>query len=411
MAVALITGLGLITPVGVGVGPFWESIQAGRSGISPLTRFDPAGFDCRVAGEVGAFPAEAFLGRKDLRRLDRFAQFSVVAARLALADADLDPGAVDPDRAGVFLGSALGGVAFAEEQYPRYAAGGLRAIHPMLALAVFVGAAPSNVAIHLGWRGPATANGDSCAAGAIALGHALNLLRRGLVDVVLAGGVEAPLSPLCFGAFDLIRALSRHNHPACEACRPFDATRNGFVMAEGAAVLVLESEQHARRRGARVYAALAGASLTNDGYHMTVPRPDTRAAQQAITLALADAGMAADEVEAINAHASGTLLNDAAETAAIQTVFGERARRLPVSGTKSMHGHALGASGAIEAAIAALSIHHGFIPPTISLRQPDPECNLDYVPWEGRRRPVRTVLSNSFGFGGINACLALRAVE
>jgi 3-oxoacyl-[acyl-carrier-protein] synthase II len=309
------------------------------------------------------------------------------------------------------IGSALGGVSFAEENYEEYARGGLRAVNPTLALAVFAGAASCNIAIEFDVSGPNTANSDSCASGPIALGNALHALRRGDAEVMLAGGVEAPLSPLCFGAFDLIRAMAKRNDPAERACRPFDRTRDGFVMGEGAAVLVLEEQEHALRRGATAYAELLGYGLTNDAHHMTAPRPDARQAIRAIRLALADAGLAPEEIETINAHASSTPLNDKTETTAIKQVFGERAHRIPISGTKAMHGHSLGASGAIEAAISALTLQHGLIPPTMNLEEPDPECDLDYVPDRPRESRARTLLSNSFGFGGINACLVMGACD
>jgi 3-oxoacyl-[acyl-carrier-protein] synthase II len=346
---------------------------------------------------------------KRAKRLDRYSQLAVASARMALEDARLDPAAVDRERVGCMIGSALGGVSFAEANYEEFARGGLRAVNPTLALAVFAGAASCNIAIEFDISGPNTANSDSCASGPIALGNAFNALRRGEADAMLAGGVEAPLSPLCFGAFDLIRAMAKQNDPPERACRPFDRTRDGFVMGEGAAVLVLEEREHALRRGAEPLAELLGFGLTNDAHHMTAPRPDARHAVRAMRLALTDARRGPDEIETINAHASSTPLNDKTETLAIKTLFGDRAGRIPISGTKAMHGHSLGASGAIEAAIAALTLHHGVIPPTMNLEEPDPECDLDYVPGTARRQQVRTVLSNSFGFGGINACLVFAA--
>jgi 3-oxoacyl-[acyl-carrier-protein] synthase II len=278
----------------------------------------------------------------------------------------------------------------------------------MLALSVFVGAASCNIAIEFGFTGPATANGDSCSAGAIALSNALRYIQLGQADRMLAGGVEAPLYPMCFGAFDIIQAMSRQMEPPERASRPFDRTRDGFVMGEGAAVLVLEAEETARLRGARIYAELAGAALTNDAFHMAKPRPDGASALRCMELALADAGLTPAEVDTVSAHASATPLNDGVETQALKRLLGDRAHTVPVSGTKSLHGHALGASGAIEAGIAALGIHEGFVPATAHLETPDPECDLDYVTDGPRRRTVRNVLSNSFGFGGINAALVLR---
>jgi 3-oxoacyl-[acyl-carrier-protein] synthase II len=415
----VVTGIGAVTPIGTGRGGLWQGVTEGRLGIRRATRFDASSFRCQVAGEVPEFDPAPFMEAKRVKRLDRYSQFAVASARMALADAALVPAEgepigrpsgrppVDGERVGCCIGSALGGVSFAEGNYTAFNQGGLRAVDPTLAMAVFAGAASCNIAIEFGFSGPNTANSDSCASGTIAVGNALQYLRRGDADVMLAGGVEAPLSYLCFGAFDIIRAMAKQNDPPERACRPFDATRDGFVMAEGAAVLVLEELGHARRRGAPILVELLGYGLTNDAHHMTAPRPDGRHAARAIRLALRDACLAPEEIEAINAHASSTPLNDKTETLAIKEVFGERAYRIPVSGTKAMHGHSLGAVGAIEAAIGALTVHHGFVPPTMNLDHPDPECDLDYVPGHGRHQAVRTLLSNSFGFGGINACLVL----
>jgi 3-oxoacyl-[acyl-carrier-protein] synthase II len=403
----VITGIGAVTPIGTGRAGLWEGVTRGRPGIRRTTRFDPVGFRCQVTAEVPDFEPTEFMEGKRARRLDRYSQFAVATARMALTDAGLDLAGVDRERVGCFVGSALGGVSFAEHNYHAFVKGGLRAVDPTLALAVFGGAGSCNIAMEFGISGPNSANSDSCASGPIAIGNALHALRRGDADVMLAGGVEAPLSYLCVGAFDLIRALSKKNEPPERACRPFDATRDGFVMGEGAALLVLETAEHAEKRGAAIYAELLGYGLTNDAHHMTAPRPDGSQAVRAMRLALRDAGLGPDEIEAINAHASGTPLNDKTETLAIKSVFGERAYRIPISGTKAMHGHSLGASGAIEAAISALALRHGFVPPTLNLEEPDPECDLDYVPHQGRHQAIRTLLSNSFGFGGINACLVL----
>jgi len=404
----VITGLGLITSIGTGREQFQQALLEMRTGIRPITRFDASEFKCRVAGEIPDFNPEEYLERKQVRRLDRYSQLSISAARLALEDAGLSSKDVDPERSGVCIGSALGGVSFGEENYSAYTRGGWKAVHPMLALSVFVGAGSCNVAIDLGFTGPATANGDSCSAGAIALSNALRYIQSGQADRMVAGGVEAPLSPVCYGAFDILSAMSKNIDPPESACRPFDLTRDGFVMGEGAAILLLEAEDVARARGAHIYAELAGAALTNDAHHMTAPRPDGKSALRCMQLALSDAGLKPEEVDTVNAHASGTPLNDKTETLAIKQLLGDRAYRIPVSGTKSLYGHALGASGAIEASISALSIHNGFVPGTANLHEPDPDCDLDYVPLEPRRMPVRTVLSNSFGFGGINAALVFR---
>jgi 3-oxoacyl-[acyl-carrier-protein] synthase II len=309
------------------------------------------------------------------------------------------------------MGSALGGVAYAEEQHGVYMSDGLQEVDPMLALIVFTGAASCNIAIEFGFTGPNSTNGMSCASGAIAIGDAFRLIRGGEADVALAGGVESPISPLCYGAFAMIRAMSKRNDDPATASRPFDRDRDGFVMGEGAAVLVLEEWGRAVRRDAQVYAEVCGFGTTNDGYHMTAPRPDGSESARAIQLALDDAANVPDEVEYVNAHASSTKLNDPTETKAIKTVLGRHAYRVPVSGTKGYYGHPLGASGAIEAAISALTISRGWVPPTLNLKAPDPECDLDYVVGDGREANVGLVISNSFGFGGVNATLVLRAAD
>ncbi|HEY6221313.1 MAG TPA: beta-ketoacyl-[acyl-carrier-protein] synthase family protein, partial [Candidatus Eisenbacteria bacterium] len=319
--------------------------------------------------------------------------------------------AVAGDRLGVAIGSALGGVPSAEEDHATFLRSGHRSIPASLALRVFAGAGACNVAIELGARGPAIGNSNSCASGAMAIGDGLRMVRDGIATVVIAGGVEAPLAPLTFAAFTVIRAMSTANEDPAVASRPFDARRDGFVMAEGAAILILEEMGHAVSRGARIYAEVCGFSTTNDAHHMTAPHPEGLDAARAMRLALQDASLSTEEIELVNAHGSSTPLNDRIETRAIKDVFGERARRIPVSGTKGMHAHALGASGAMEAAIAALSIAEGFVPSTANLTQPDPDCDLDYVPGAGRASSVRTVLSNSFGFGGSNACLVFRSFE
>lgn len=410
-----ITGLGLITPIGTGKEAFWTGVRAARRGVCSVTRFDASAMRTRIAGEVSDFDPRDHLTARRHDRLDRFGQFSVAATRLALTDAGLaagnGPGGVSGDRTAVAIGSALGGVPGAEQDHAAYLALGPRAIPPSLALRVFAGAGACNVAIEFGSRGPAVGNSNSCASGAIAIGEGLRLIRDGVADLVIAGGAEAPLAPLTFSAFTVIHAMSTANEDPASASRPFDSRRDGFVMAEGAAILILEEMGRAVSRNARIYAELAGFATTNDAHHMVAPHPEGRDAVRAMRLALLDAGLVTDEIEAVNAHGSSTPLNDRIETRAIKEVFGERAARIPVSGTKAMHAHALGASGAMEAAIAALSIAEGFVPATANLRHPDPECDLDYVPGSGRRAAVRTVLSNSFGFGGTNACLVLRTAE
>ena len=406
----VITGIGVVTPIGTAAAGLWAGLESRTSAVRTITRFDPAPFRSHMAAEIPDFRPQDHLDAKRAKRLDRFSQLAVTSARLALADAEISPSQEDPDRIGTMMGSALGGVAFGESQVPRYLAEGPRGLDPSLALAVFCGAASCNIAIEFGFTGPNATNAMSCASGTIAVGEAFHVVRDGRADVMLAGGAEAPLAPLTFAAFSIIRAMSTRNDDPARASRPFDAGRDGFVMGEGAAVLVLEERSRAVARGARIYAEVVGHAYTNDAYHMTAPRPDGRQAARAMQLALADGAVTPAEVGYINAHGSSTPLNDSTETKAIKQVFGDHAYRLSVSGTKGYYGHALGASGAIEAAICALALERGWLPPTINLERPDPNCDLDCLPGSGGGRTASpaAVVSNSFGFGGINAALVLR---
>ena len=404
----VITGLGPITPIGIGVDALWRGLRRRESAVGPITRFDPSPFRSRIAAQVTDFHPSDHLEERRVKRLDRFAQFSIASARLAVQDAGLDLGREDRDRIGTTMGTALGGVAFAEAQYPRFLEGGPRNVDPALALVVFAGAASCNIAIELGLTGPNSTNGMSCASGTIAIGDAFRTIARGDADLMLAGGAEAPLAPLCFGAFAIIRAMSTRNDDPGSASRPFDRERDGFVMAEGAAVLVLEERSRALARGARIYAEIGGYGVTNDAHHMTVPRPDGTQAARAMRLALAEARVSPGEIGYLNAHGSSTPLNDPTETSAVKQVFGESARLLAISGTKGYYGHALGASGAFEAAICALATFRRWLPPTVNLAQPDPACDLEYLTGESREADPEYLLSNSFGFGGINACLVFR---
>jgi 3-oxoacyl-[acyl-carrier-protein] synthase II len=404
----VITGIGAITPIGTGIDQVWDGLREARSAVQCVTRFDPTPFKSRIAAQVNDFVATDHMEERRARRLDRFGRFSVAATRLALVDARIDLAREDRDTIGAMMGTALGGVAFAEQQYPEFLRGGPRAVDPTLALMVFAGAASCNVAIEFGLSGPNSTNGMSCASGTIAVGEAFRSIVRGDADTMVAGGIEAPLAPLCFGAFAIIRAMSTRNDDPERASRPFDSGRDGFVMGEGAAVLVLEERERALARGAQIYAEVCGYGLTNDAYHMTAPRPDGRQAARAMRLALRDAHLAPSDIGYINAHGSSTPLNDPTETASIKQVFGDHAYRLALSGTKGYYGHALGASGAIEAGICALSLRNGWLPPTVNLETPDPACDLDYIRGEGRDARPEFVLSNSFGFGGINASLVFR---
>ena len=404
----VITGVGAVTPIGTAADGLWQGLVARSSAVREITRFDPSPFKSRIAAEIPDFRPQDHLDAKRSKRLDRFSQLAVTSARLALADAALEPEREDVDRVGTMMGSALGGVAFAESQVDDFRRDGPRGLNPSLALAVFPGAASCNIAIEFGFTGPNSTNAMSCASGTIAVGDAFHAIRAGHADVMLAGGAEAPLAPMTFAAFSVIRAMSTRNDDPAHASRPFDQARDGFVMGEGAAVLVLEERSRALARGAKIYAEVIGYAFTNDAYHMTAPRPDGRQAARAIRLALADAHVAPGEVGYVNAHGSSTPLNDTTETAAIKQVFGDHAYRLSVSGTKGYYGHALGASGAIEAAICALAMARRWLPPTINLERPDPACDLDCLPHEGRAASPEVVVSNSFGFGGINASLVLR---
>ena len=407
----VVTGIGCITPIGSGVEGLWEGLRRCESAVRTVDRFDPSPFRTHVAAQVEGFEPTDYMDRNRARRTERYAQFSLAASRQALEDAGIDPAAEDPDRAGVLMGSALGGVAYGENQFTSYVHRGVRGVDPMLALAVFSGAASCNVAIEFGFTGVNSTNGMSCASGAIAVGDAWRAIRSGEADVVLAGGVEAPLAPLCFGAFAIIRAMSTRNDDPATASRPFDAGRDGFVMGEGAAVLVVEELERAKARGARIYCELMGYGTSNDAHHMTAPRPDGAQAARAMRAALRTAGVDASEVDVVNAHGSSTPLNDSTESAIVRQVLGEHADRVKVSGTKGYHAHCLGATGTIEAAISALSIQRGWVPPTLNLQEAGEGCDLDYVTGGGVEMPVRRVVSNSFGFGGINAALVLGGVE
>ncbi|MGI8618887.1 MAG: beta-ketoacyl-ACP synthase II [Gemmatimonadaceae bacterium] len=403
-----ITGIGAITPIGVTRDGLLNGLRAGKSAVRNVTRFDPTPFRSRNAAEVTDYIAADHLDSKRARRLDRFAQFAVVTARMALDDAGIRMESEDRERVGAMMGTALGGVAYGEQQAEVFMREGLRGVDATLALAVFGGSASCNVAIELGVQGPNSTNSMSCASGAIAVGDAFRQIRDGYADVMIAGGAEAPLSPLCFGAFALIRAMSTNNDDPEHASRPFDRHRDGFVMGEGAASLVLEEYDRALSRGARIYGEIAGFGVTNDAHHMTAPLPDGSQAARAMRIALADADISPTDIEYVNAHGSSTPLNDATETLAIKRVFGEHAHRLMVSGTKGYYGHALGASGAIEVGICALALDQKWLPPTINLSVADDACDLDYLPGAGTERKVEHILTNSFGFGGINAALVLR---
>ena len=405
----VITGIGAITPIGSGVNGLWSGVLRGVSAVRRVTRFDPSPFRSRLAAEIDDFDPHAYLEPRRAKRLDRFSQLAVAASLQALADARLTPHSAPLACAGCCIGSALGGVAFAEEQHQAYISRGIGEVSPSLALSVFGGAAPSNVAIDVGLRGPTLANSNSCASGAIAIGEAFRLVRDGHAPLMLAGGIEAPLAPLTFGSFALIKAMSTAEDEPCRASRPFDAERDGFVMGEGAAMIVLESREHALARRAEVYAEIRGFGVTTDAYQMLAPLPNGTEAARAMRLALDEAALEPPSVDYVNAHASSTPVGDRAEVCAIQCALGEQASRVAVSGTKGLYGHPLGASGAIETAICALAISRGHLPGTTNLRRADDDNPLNLIGQAGFDQQPRVVMNNAFGFGGINAALILAA--
>ena len=407
----VITGIGAVTPIGLGADGLWTGLLAHKSAVGVATRFDASGFRSQLAAEVPDYAAEDHFDAKRVRRLDRFGQFTLLSSRLAVEDAGLRFEAEDRERVGSMMGSALGGIGYAEEQFYIFQTQGLRSVSTSLATNVFAGAASCNIAIEFGVQGPNSTNAMSCASGTMAIGEGMRQIRDGHADVMICGASEAPLNQLCFGAFAIIRAMSTRNDDPEHASRPFDRDRDGFVMGEGAAVVVLEEHERARSRGARIYAEVAGYAFGNDAHHMTAPRPDGSQAARIMRNAMKDADVQPADVGYINAHGSSTPLNDPTETRAIRTVFGEHADRVAVSSTKAYYGHALGASGAIETAISALAITNGWLPPTLNLEVPDESCDLDYIPCVGRRAHVDVVLTNSFGFGGINAALVLKRVD
>jgi 3-oxoacyl-[acyl-carrier-protein] synthase II len=406
----VITGIGAVTPIGISRDAFWTGLHAMRSAVRPISRFDASLFRSQIAAEIDFYPSD-FMEERRVKRLDRFGHFTIAGARLALEDSALDLAAEDRERVGSMMGTALGGVGYAEEQFMVFKNEGIKNVSVTLATNVFGGAASCNVAIEFGVQGPNSTNAMSCASGTMAIGEGFRQIRDDYADVMICGGVEAPLNQLCFGAFAIIRAMSTRNDAPDRASRPFDRERDGFVMGEGAAVLVLEEYDRAKARGAHIYAEICGYAFCNDAHHMTAPRPDGSQAARAMRSALRDAHVAPHDIGYVNAHGSSTPLNDPTETRAIHTVFGDHAATLPVSSTKAYYGHALGASGAMEAAICALSLERGWLPPTLNLEHPDVGCDLDYIPGAGREARIEYAMNNSFGFGGINAALVLKRTD
>jgi len=405
-----ITGAGVISPLGNTLQGFWDNLLQGQSGAGPITRFDASAYETRFACEVKGFTTEGVMDRKEAKRMDRFVQFAVVAAHEAIRTAGLDLETIDRNRVGVIIGSGIGGMETFEEQHASLLQKGPRRVSPFFIPMMIVDMAAGQVSIQLGLKGPNFATVSACASGAHAIGEALRLIRAGDCDVVLAGGSEATITPMAVAGFSSARALSTRNDDPTRASRPFDCDRDGFVIGEGAAVLVLESEDHARRRGAKPLCELAGYGATGDAYHMTAPCVDGEGAARAMVRALEDAHLNPGDVQHINAHGTSTPAGDPAEVAAIKRVFDSHAKQLMVSSTKSMTGHLLGAAGGLEAVAVALTVARGVVPPTINLERQDPTCDLDFVPNQARTHRVTAALSNSFGFGGHNVTLAVRAV-
>ena len=407
----VVTGLGLVTPLGIGIEKNWEALVAGRSGIRTITRFPNVEFFAtRIAGQVPDFRAEDFIETKEIKKMDLFIQYSVAAAQMAAQDGDFKIAPEEADRVGVIIGVGLCGIETIEYYNKAYLEGGPRKISPFFIPKVISNLAPGHIAIRHGAKGVNWTPTSACASGNHAIGEAYHLIRRGLQDAVIAGGAESAITPLGVGGFSAMKALSTRNDEPEKASRPFEKSRDGFVIAEGSGVIILEEREKAIRRGAKIYGEVIGYGANGDAYHITAPAPEGEGAARCMALALKDAGIPPEEIDYINAHGTSTEYNDINETQAIKTVFGEWAYKIPISSTKSMTGHLLGAAGAVEGVFSVLALCHGVIPPTINYETPDPQCDLDYVPNEARKVDIKVVLSNSFGFGGTNACVVFRRV-
>jgi 3-oxoacyl-[acyl-carrier-protein] synthase II len=404
----VVTGLGAITPIGNTLAEYWQGLISARNGIGPITLFDASKHDCRIAGEVKGFDPLTYLDRKEAKRMDRFAQFGVSASKQALADAGFVINDLNAEQVGVVLGTGIGGLKVMEEQQEIYLNRGPDRCSPFMVPMMIANMAAGLTAIHTGAKGPNNCTVTACAAGSNAIGDAFRLVQRGYAQAMICGGTEAAVTPLSFAGFCACRAMSTCNDDPTHASRPFDRDRDGFVMGEGAGVLILEELEHALSRGAKIYAEVVGYGMTCDAYHMTNIAPEGEGAARAMSLCLKDANVTPDQVSYINAHGTSTPVNDPNETAAIKTVFGDHAYRLAVSSTKSMTGHLLGGSGGIEAVATVMAIANDQVPPTINLVNPDPACDLDYVPNQSRQQPVEVAMSNSFGFGGHNVTLLFR---
>ena len=406
----VVTGLGLVTPLGTGVEKTWTALCAGQSGIGRITKFDPTGYDAQIAGEVRDFDPAQFIEKKEIKKMDTFIHYAVGAALSAVDDAGLKVAPEEATKVGVYIGSGIGGLGSIEHYHDVLKEKGPGRVSPFFIPMTIINLASGQVAIRIGAKGPNSCAVTACATGNHCIGDAFRLIQRGDADVMVAGGAEAAITPLGVAGFAAAKALSFRNDEPTRASRPFDKDRDGFVLGEGAGVVVLEELEHARQRGARIYAELIGYGMNSDAYHITAPPAEGEGAVRCMELALKDAGIGKDQIGYINAHGTSTMA-DAIETRAIKAVFGEQAYRIPVSSTKSMTGHLLGAAGGIEAVFSILALHHGMLPPTINLEQADPACDLDYVPNKARSVAIKAALSNSFGFGGVNACLIFTRLE
>lgn len=406
----VVTGLGLVTPLGMGVEKTWKALCAGESGIRRITKFDPTGYDAQIAGEVRDFDPAQFIEKKEIKKMDTFIHYAVGASQLAVDDAGFKVTPEEASQVGVYIGSGIGGLGSIEHYHSVLKEKGPGRVSPFFIPMTIINLASGQVAIRIGAKGPNSCAVTACATGNHCIGDAFRLIQRGDADVMVAGGAEAAVTPLGVAGFAAAKALSFRNDEPTKASRPFDKDRDGFVLGEGAGVVVIEELEHARRRGARIYAEVIGYGMNSDAYHITAPPEEGEGAVRCMELALKDAGIGKDQIGYINAHGTSTMA-DAIETRAIKKVFGDHAFRIPVSSTKSMTGHLLGAAGGIEAVFSVLALFHGVLPPTINLENPDPACDLDYVPNKARSAVVKAALSNSFGFGGVNACLIFKRVD
>jgi len=401
----VVTGIGMISPLGVGNDATWQGLISGRSGIGYITKFDASAYPCRIAGEIRDFNAEDYIEKKEVKKSDTFIHYAVAATQIAFDDAKMDMSQEDADRVGVIIGSGIGGLPLIEEMHKKLLERGPSRISPFFIPGLIVNLAAGQVSIRFGAKGPSSAPATACATGAHAIGDAAKVIRHDEADVMIAGGSEAVVSALAVGGFSAMRALSTRNDEPQRASRPWDLERDGFVMGEGAGIVILEEREHAISRGAQIYCELTGYGMTSDAYHITSPSEDGDGMARVMGRALKDAGLQPSDIDYINAHGTSTPVGDKTETVAIKRLFGEQAYKVAISSTKSMTGHLLGAAGGIESAIAAMVVRTGTMPPTINYENPDPECDLDYVPNQARQADIKHVLSNSFGFGGTNATL------